>query len=89
MNRSKHTRVASFKALPQPLTKMNSFVQRFAGNGSSSLMQRQAMNDDEDTHHSDAMWGSAAGFGSLAHGVPDFVVPAVADVSTRISIECI
>jgi len=37
---------------------------------------------DEDNDFSDAMWGSEAGFGTLAKGVPGFVVPSVPDVGT-------
>jgi 20S proteasome subunit beta 5 len=62
---------------------MNSFVNRFA----STSAANELPNDDftaEDGQISDAMWGSQAGFGSLAQGVPDFTVPAVPDVSIHL-----
>ena len=62
---------------------MNTFVNRF----SSTNAAKELKKDDyalEDGQFSDAMWGSEAGFGSLAKGVPNFTVPAVPDVSDRI-----
>lgn len=59
---------------------MNSFVNRF----SSTSAEKELRNDDyapEDGQFPDTMWGSVAGFGSLAKGVPSFTVPAVPDVS--------
>jgi 20S proteasome subunit beta 5 len=59
---------------------MNTFVNRFSTTGpTSELLKARA--SAEDGEFSDAMWGSEAGFGSLAHGVPTFPLPAVADVS--------
>jgi 20S proteasome subunit beta 5 len=58
---------------------MNTFVSRFA----STSAANEFRNDNsvtEDGQFSDAMWGSEAGFGSLAKGVPNFTVPAVPDV---------
>ena len=60
---------------------MNSFANRF----SSTSAVKELKNDDFATgsgEFSDAMWGSEAGFGSLAKGVPNFSVPAVPDVSS-------
>lgn len=62
---------------------MNTFVNRF----SSTSAAKELKNDDyapEDGQFSDAMWGSEAGFGSLAKGVPNFTVPAVPDVRDRV-----
>jgi 20S proteasome subunit beta 5 len=61
---------------------MNSIVNRFASTSAANELR----SDDfaaEDGEFSDAMWGSEAGFGSLAKGVPNFTVPAVPDVSIR------
>ena len=59
-------------------TDMNSFATRFTartGLGGAHNSSR------EDGEFSDATWGSAAGYGSLAKGVPSFLVPDVPDVS--------
>jgi 20S proteasome subunit beta 5 len=58
---------------------MNTFVNRFA----STSVTNELRNCDDDGEFSDAMWGSEAGFGSLAKGVPTFTVPAVPDVSIQ------
>jgi len=65
---------------------MNSFVNRFA---STSAANEFHNNDSiaEDGEFSDAMWGSEAGFGSLAKGVPNFTVPAVPDVCIQFHIQ--
>lgn len=59
---------------------MNTFVNRF-----SSTSAAKELHDGDfisgDGASSDPMWGSEAGFGSLAKGVPTFCVPAVPDVS--------
>jgi 20S proteasome subunit beta 5 len=61
---------------------MNSLIQRYAGSGAAPHIQkRNASIVDDDDDCSDAMWGSVAGYGSLARGVPSFVVPSVQDVS--------
>lgn len=60
---------------------MNTFVNRFSTTGAASELRRAHIAAAEDEEFSDAMWGSDAGFGSLAKGVPSFSVPAVADVS--------
>lgn len=59
---------------------MNSFVTRFSTSGPAAELRkaREAAGEDEDG--SDVMWGSQAGFGSLANGAPTFTVPAVPDV---------
>ncbi|KAJ7172266.1 N-terminal nucleophile aminohydrolase [Mycena filopes] len=60
---------------------MNEFVTRFSTTSAQSEIRRaQALAADEEDF-SDAAWGSEAGFGSLAKGVPTFSVPAVADPS--------
>lgn len=59
---------------------MNSILQRFSGSNAGSLLSKSAFEEDSDC--SDAMWGSEAGFGSLAKGVPGFVIPSVPNVST-------
>lgn len=60
---------------------MNSLIQRYAGSGAVHIQKRNASIVDDDGDRSDAMWGSIAGYGSLAKGVPSFVVPSVPDVS--------
>lgn len=61
---------------------MNNLIQRYAGSG--TVQKRNAsIVDDDDGHCSDAMWGSLAGYGSLAKGVPNFLVPSVLDVRWR------
>ncbi|KAF9246452.1 20S proteasome subunit [Melanogaster broomeanus] len=59
---------------------MNSLIQGYAGSSAASQIQkRNASIVDEDDEFSDVMWGSEAGFGSLAKGVPSFMVPSVPD----------
>lgn len=60
---------------------MNSFSQRFSTTSALTEL-RKAQNQTEDGEFSDAAWGSEAGFGSLAKGVPTFSMAAVPDVST-------
>lgn len=63
---------------------MNSLIQRYAGSGAvSHIQKRNASIVDDDDDCSDAMWGSVAGYGGLAKGVPSFVIPSVPDVSRR------
>lgn len=60
---------------------MNSLANRFSTTGHSSELKRaQAFIEGEE--FVDSAWGSEAGFGSLAKGVPNFTVPSVPDVST-------
>lgn len=62
---------------------MNSLVQRFSTTATSplaALSKAAKVVNDEDDEFSDAAWGSEAGFGNIAKGVPSFAVPAVADV---------
>jgi len=59
---------------------MNSFVNRFSTTGPASQLRKAHELSAEDGEFSDARWGSEAGFGSLANGVPSFAVPDVADV---------
>jgi 20S proteasome subunit beta 5 len=61
---------------------MNTFVNRFSATGAASRLRKASALDAEDEEFSDAVWGSEAGFGSLAKGVPSFAVPNVADVGT-------
>jgi hypothetical protein len=61
---------------------MNTFVNRFSTTSAVGELRKLQTLADEGEEFSDAMWGSEAGFGSLAKGVPTFSVPAVADVST-------
>ena len=63
---------------------MNSLIQRYATSGAVSHVQKRnasIVGDDDDC--SNATWGSLAGYGSLAKGVPNFLVPSVPDVSRR------
>jgi 20S proteasome subunit beta 5 len=67
---------------------MNSLVQRFSTSSSTplaALHKAAKVVTEEDDDFSDAGWGSDAGFGNIAKGVPSFAVPAVADV--RISLQ--
>ncbi|KAH0830633.1 20S proteasome subunit [Lanmaoa asiatica] len=57
---------------------MNGLIQRYAG-AVSHMQKRNASIVDDDDDCSDAMWGSVAGYGSLAKGVPSFVIPSVPD----------
>ena len=59
---------------------MNSFVERFSATSSAAELRkaREIYGDDEDG--AGVMWGSEAGFGNVASGVPRFNIPAVADV---------
>lgn len=60
---------------------MNSFANRFSTTGAlSELRKTQALAEEDE--YSDLTWGSEAGFGNIAKGVPTFAVPAVADVIT-------
>jgi hypothetical protein len=70
---------------PSPYTlsdrTMNAFVSRFSTTGADAeLRKARAEADDAELGDADAAWGSAAGFGALAHGAPSFAVPAVPDV---------
>ncbi|KAH7923588.1 N-terminal nucleophile aminohydrolase [Leucogyrophana mollusca] len=60
---------------------MNAIIQRFSTSAASHErpVGRLALAEDDDDTISGAMWGSEAGFGSLAKGVPSFVIPSVAD----------
>jgi 20S proteasome subunit beta 5 len=60
---------------------MNSLLNRFSTNSAQSEIRRAQALAADDEDFSDAAWGSEAGFGSLAKGVPTFSIPAVADVS--------
>ena len=58
---------------------MNSFVERFSlTSAAAEIRKAKEILGDEDG--AEAMWGSEAGFGNLASGVPRFNVPQVADV---------
>jgi 20S proteasome subunit beta 5 len=58
---------------------MNSIADRFSTTSPLAEL-RKAQANVEDDEFSDAAWGSEAGFGSLAKGVPAFTVPNVPDV---------
>lgn len=62
---------------------MDAFASRFSASAFNELPKAKAFNAEDDDF-SDAAWGSEAGFGSLAKGVPNFSVPAVPDVSSMI-----
>ncbi len=59
---------------------MNSFAERFSTTSAAAEIRKakETFGDDEDG--SEAMWGSEAGFGNLARGIPQFNVPDVPDV---------
>jgi len=58
---------------------MNSLVTRFASTSAQSGLQK-VLNEEEEGG-SDAMWGSAGGFGNLVNGMPTFQMPAVPNPS--------
>ena len=63
---------------------MNSFVERYSTTTPISQLRRvQRLAADDAEEFSDAAWGSEAGFGNLAKGLPTFTVPDVPDVSLR------
>jgi 20S proteasome subunit beta 5 len=66
---------------------MNTFADRFSTTSATSHFRKAQTLAADDEEFSDAAWGSEAGFGSLAKGVPNFSVPSVPDVSC-ISIFC-
>jgi 20S proteasome subunit beta 5 len=59
---------------------MNSLVNRFSTNGGSNQLLKAKTDTMEDDDASNIMWGSEAGFGNIAKGIPTFNVPAVPDV---------
>ena len=60
---------------------MNAFAERFSTTSAVAQFRKAKNLSAEDEEFSDIAWGSEAGFGSLAKGVPTFAVPAVPDVS--------
>ena len=66
---------------------MNTFVERYSTTSPiSQLRKAQRLLVDEDGELSDAAWGSEAGFGNLAKGLPTFTVPDIPDVSSPLSL---
>ena len=65
---------------PLPFHNMNSLTERFATTGYAAELKRAKDILGEDEDGMDLMWGSQAGFGNLAGGVPKFNIPAVPDV---------
>lgn len=64
------------------LPAMNSFADRFSTTGTAAEQRRIKEYVADDENVSDSMWGSEAGFGTMAHGAPNFMVPTVPDVSS-------
>lgn len=62
---------------------MNSFVEQYSTTNLVSQLRRAQRLAEEEDEISDAAWGSQAGFGNLAKGLPTFTVPDVPDVSPR------
>jgi 20S proteasome subunit beta 5 len=60
---------------------LHQFADRFSTTGAQSEIRRAQALAADDEDFSDSAWGSEAGFGSLAKGVPSFAVPDVPDVS--------
>ena len=60
---------------------MNTLVDRFAGSSMSNALKMKSTLSVDDEDFPDAAWGSEAGYGSVAKGVPSFMVPSVPDVS--------
>lgn len=62
---------------------MHSFVNRFSATSYAAELQKgmkELGGGEDDGSGSNALWGSQAGFGTLAGGVQTFNVPAVSDV---------
>ena len=59
---------------------MNRFADRFSTTSAVAEIRRAKDILGEDDDGSEVMWGSQAGFGALARGVPRFAVPDVTDV---------
>jgi 20S proteasome subunit beta 5 len=65
---------------------MNTFVNRFSTTSAASEIRKTRLSlTEDDDDFTDASWGSQAGFATLAHGVPSFTIPDVADVSVFLS----
>lgn len=62
---------------------MASFLEQFMPNSAAAEIRKAKELYGDDLDGSGVMWGSEAGFGTLARGVPNFTVPAVADVRSR------
>lgn len=73
------TRRAPSPPIALPHT-MNTLVSRYSTTTAESEIRKAKAAAVEDGDFSDAMWGSDAGFGSLAQGVPMFKTPSVVDV---------
>ncbi|KAG6860591.1 Proteasome subunit beta type-5 [Termitomyces sp. Mi166 len=58
---------------------MNSFAERFSTTTAVAQMRNAQAVAGDDEEFDGAMWGSSAGFGSIAKGIPTFTVPQVAD----------
>ncbi|KAJ7343272.1 20S proteasome subunit [Mycena albidolilacea] len=61
---------------------LHQFADRFSTTGAQSEIRRAQALAADDEDFSDSAWGSEAGFGSLAKGVPSFAVPDVPDPSS-------
>ena len=59
---------------------MNSLIDRYS-KSSATVEIRRAKEMLEEEDGMDAMWGSQAGFATVASGLPKFTIPAVPDVS--------
>jgi 20S proteasome subunit beta 5 len=58
---------------------MNSLVTRYTSSGAEAELRKARAQVVEDGEFDDAEWGSMAGYGSLAQGVPTFGIPRVPD----------
>ncbi|KAG6916600.1 Proteasome subunit beta type-5 [Tephrocybe rancida] len=58
---------------------MNTFAERFSTTTAVGQMRNAQQVTGDDEEFDGAMWGSSAGFGNLAKGIPIFTVPQVAD----------
>lgn len=58
---------------------MNSLAERYSKNSATAEI-RKAKEMFEEEDGMDAMWGSQAGFATVASGLPKFTIPAVPDV---------
>lgn len=79
LDASAHTRLPI--SLLDHYAAMNSLVSRFSTSGPEAELRKARAAAVEEGDFEDAAWGSEAGFGSLANGVPTFSVPSVPDVS--------
>lgn len=60
---------------------MNSLAQRFSTTTPLAQFRKLKNLAEQEDDFSESSWGSQAGFGSIAKGLPKFTVPNIPDVS--------